>query len=369
MDMRVFWIGGTLAAALMGAVIWAASAKAGDLGGSCCADLEERVAELEAVAAHKGNRKVSLTISGEVSRALLWVDTPSGDDKRFVDNTNAPTRFRFAGEGRISKDWAAGFLYEIGLGNEPSIEDFINYPNSNDDLGVRHAAVWIKGPIGRLTLGKTSQATDNFDEISVANTVVASKLLSLGPVSAIYAFGFDLPFDGGRSNLVRYDTPSVQGFMGSASWSADKHWDAALKYANELSGFRIAGAVGYRQDDTLSFSVLTIPVEFKTLLAAASVMHMTSGIFVTGMYADSDFSGTHLKGLHVQAGIEAKLMEFGRTTFYGEWAQIDLGGSKTDFYGAGVVQKIDAAAFDIFAAYRHYDGDLQTLLAGMRIAF
>ena len=35
------------------------SAQAADQGGDCCADLEERVAELEATTARKGNRKVS----------------------------------------------------------------------------------------------------------------------------------------------------------------------------------------------------------------------------------------------------------------------------------------------------------------------
>ena len=51
------------------------SAKAADLGGDCCADLEERVAELEATTARKGNRRVSLTISGQVSTAVMaWDD-------------------------------------------------------------------------------------------------------------------------------------------------------------------------------------------------------------------------------------------------------------------------------------------------------
>ena len=44
---------------------------AADLSGSCCADLEERVAELEATAASKGNRKMSLAISGSVNRVVL----------------------------------------------------------------------------------------------------------------------------------------------------------------------------------------------------------------------------------------------------------------------------------------------------------
>ena len=48
------------------------SAKAADLGGDCCADLEERVAELEATTARKGNRKVSLTITGQVTTGVMY---------------------------------------------------------------------------------------------------------------------------------------------------------------------------------------------------------------------------------------------------------------------------------------------------------
>ena len=50
------------------------SAQAADLGGDCCADLEERIAELEATTARKGNRKVSLTISGWVNEAVFFWD-------------------------------------------------------------------------------------------------------------------------------------------------------------------------------------------------------------------------------------------------------------------------------------------------------
>ena len=66
--MRAF---GGLAAAIGLAALGGVVAVAADLGGDCCADLEERVAELEATTARKGNRKVSLTISGWVNQALL----------------------------------------------------------------------------------------------------------------------------------------------------------------------------------------------------------------------------------------------------------------------------------------------------------
>ena len=49
----------TALSCVVGATVFVAKpAKAADLGGDCCADLEERVAELEATTARKGNKKV-----------------------------------------------------------------------------------------------------------------------------------------------------------------------------------------------------------------------------------------------------------------------------------------------------------------------
>jgi hypothetical protein len=47
---------------------------AADLNGSCCGDLEQRIAELEATTAIKGDRKMSLSIIGQVHRVILWWD-------------------------------------------------------------------------------------------------------------------------------------------------------------------------------------------------------------------------------------------------------------------------------------------------------
>lgn len=66
------------------------SAKAADLGGDCCADLEERVAELEATTARKGNRRVSLIVSGQVNRAVMFWD--DGLDAGIYSVDNAVSR-------------------------------------------------------------------------------------------------------------------------------------------------------------------------------------------------------------------------------------------------------------------------------------
>ncbi len=72
--MKKLSLGALVAAGLLMGGLTAGSASAADLGGNCCADLEERIAELEATTARKGNRKVSLTISGWVAEQVMWWD-------------------------------------------------------------------------------------------------------------------------------------------------------------------------------------------------------------------------------------------------------------------------------------------------------
>src|SRR5262249_57555664 len=79
------------------------SAKAADLGGDCCADLEERVAELEATTARKGNRKMSLTITGQVNKIIQYWDDGFNHGAFYgLDNTNSSSRFSFLVEAKVT---------------------------------------------------------------------------------------------------------------------------------------------------------------------------------------------------------------------------------------------------------------------------
>ena len=99
-------------AVLAGLLLSTVSAQAADLGGNCCADLEERVAELEATTARKGNRRMSLTISGQVTRSILyWNDGDRSDTYGGLDNHNQSSRFTFSGSAKIRPDLTAGFEF------------------------------------------------------------------------------------------------------------------------------------------------------------------------------------------------------------------------------------------------------------------
>src|SRR5436853_4485922 len=99
-----------LLAAFGFAAVGITPAAAADLGGDCCADLEERVAELEATTARKGNRKMSLTVYGQVNRSILyWNDGSRSNTAIGLDNHNSASRFGFMGSAKISPAWSAGY--------------------------------------------------------------------------------------------------------------------------------------------------------------------------------------------------------------------------------------------------------------------
>jgi len=76
---------------------------------SGCADLEERVAELEATTARKGNRRISLEVGGDVKivDTNVHVDEARGFNGRFDDFSSqsaSDTFFGFGGDIRLNVD-------------------------------------------------------------------------------------------------------------------------------------------------------------------------------------------------------------------------------------------------------------------------
>jgi hypothetical protein len=102
-----------IAALLWGATVFGAKpAKAADLGGDCCADLEARVAELEATTVRKGNKKVTVQIYGKLNRAVGFWDDGAEKNTYVVNNGMESTRTSIKGNAKIAGDWSAGYRLE-----------------------------------------------------------------------------------------------------------------------------------------------------------------------------------------------------------------------------------------------------------------
>ena len=77
------------------------AAKAADLGGDCCSDLEESVAELEATTVRKGNKKVTVTLYGRVNRIVNFWDDGVESNTYTLNSSYSPTRWGFRGDAKI----------------------------------------------------------------------------------------------------------------------------------------------------------------------------------------------------------------------------------------------------------------------------
>ena len=279
-----------VAVALAASMAWT-PAFAADLGGDCCADLEERVAELEATTARKGNRKVSLTISGQVNELVYWWDDGVESNVYVGTSGFSSSRFRFKGDAKISADWSAGYYIEIEVVSAQVSSTTASNDDGRQAIALRHSAWYLKSKtLGSFWVGQHSHATDNIvlfanggtGAATAANYNVAPganlSFVGSGGVELNDVFDF---LDTDRGNVIRYDSPSIAGFVLSASWGEDDMWDVALRYAGEFSGIKVSAGIGYHVErdnngDTGTHNLGELydsTVDFEDIRGSISVLH------------------------------------------------------------------------------------------------
>ncbi len=358
--MKTKFLAGALSAA---ALMTASSAFAADLGGNCCADLEERIAELEATTARKGNRKVSLTVTGWVSSQLYWFDDGAESNVYVVDNNNdLSSHVRFTGSAQISPGWKAGYtlaIYSQGPSSLNAFEDWggtkANPSGFGGDwsLAVENSYWFIQSDtLGKITMGKQSMAMDNltiFTDLSPVGSIFAANtvatfdgLFAAVNVNGVFtgarwgAAAFYCPTigagiandcNGTRLNGVRYDSPTFAGFSVSGGWGEDDYWDIALKYSGEGGGFKYNLAGGYAEITDNAIVGLQVN-DNNRWQVGGSIKHLASGLWVHATYDESHDDGVGPLGFHpdtknwfVKAGWTGKVWSIGNTTVWGDYGK------------------------------------------------
>src|SRR6266508_3156129 len=265
-------------AAIVGAVGWAVldqkPVRAADLGGDCCADLEERVAELEATTVRKGNKKVAVTVYGKVNRATLFWDDGAEQNVYSVDNSYESTRFGFKGKATIVGDWSAGFRIEIE--DRDAASETVN--QIDDDNGpqarglfVRHSWIYLDNKkLGQLRGGLTytpkDDVTKDTDVTVLEDTMTSDNHMNRGFFLRPKGFNTEVGAAGQlkwqqisqcytstsafdcstRRNGVSYWSPEWYGFTASWGWFEDDIWGAALRYDKDWGeNWQVGAGVGY----------------------------------------------------------------------------------------------------------------------------
>jgi hypothetical protein len=332
-------------------------ATAADLGGDCCADLEERVAELEATTVRKGNKKVSVTISGWVVKvADFWDD---GDETNVYvgdKHTTLSSHVQISGQATIAPGWAGGYTLSLEMrgGSAPGDNNQINENVANSagldilsNQSVLLSYMFVKSDTwGAINWGQLSQATDNVALLpDLSGTIIESNAvlfdgqglllrakgakgsngLAVGVNGSTWGSALNCISGGGGigadcngypQNGFRYDSPTFGGFSVSGGIYEDDAKDVAIKYAQDFNSFKVSAAAGWTNltDEGQPFGgtgKLNAPGSLALLggggapnqgyrkdvdiwQIGASAMHVPSGLFIYGMWQQEDNNGTKL---------------------------------------------------------------------------
>jgi len=369
------WVLGAVVALI---VSGSGAARADEPGSACCGDLEARIAELEETTARKGNRRVSLTVSGYAARELTqWDD---GVESNLYEHGLGPTQatnVRFSGQAAIAAGWTAGYMLRLqDLSANPfgrSVVDgqvsAMNQMNDDFNTGVRTQMSYFylqSQALGKVSVGLMAHAaksaamftdlsgTQIFDNYTFLDGFPQFVLRSGGDLAPpvtwgqlAFCYGQNLPLGGDCNGIVmngvRYDTPTFAGFSASASWGEDDFWEGALRYGGEVAGFKLAFAAGYSSmSDERATGPRALQVKSSDYAQVGGyVQHVSSGLFVHAAYGREDNNGSIAlrdtngdgagdtavgpveNGSHwyVKAGIRARWTALGTTIVYGDLAE------------------------------------------------
>jgi hypothetical protein len=413
----------------------APNAQAADLEGNCCSDLEQRIEELESATATNVNRNISLTVQGKVAEEVLYWDD-GRETNIYVTGmgTGAASYISFSGEAKITKDASVGFVLYVeaidsdifsitqaktsgpGLytGTENALQTFFSYwylkSNKMGQLSVGKRQTADSQGVQSIDASGTIWAaywqTYNVYAFDIRGDIDAGEKLVWSQVGSCRGNGAGpADCDSGREEIIRYDSPTLAGFVATASWKP-KHdsWALALRYLNGSFGdLKVQGILSYSSSTMNWKNPLNNTFETDDRLnvwqVGAYVEHTPTGLFGLGAWGRIDQpvnknNNPATNTYYLKVGDILKLTSLGNTIPYGEYlrswdgvAIFDVNntqggakvidGSGTTVWGLGVAQEIDAAAMLVWLRYRHHRVDVpgrdlkdaETISFGSQISF
>lgn len=383
--------------------------------------LNNRVGKLERTYVQKGTELLWVRLSGHVNRAAMWAGNGHENDFFNVDNDASGSRFRIEAGKDFNQDVSVGTIIEVGAASNTigsltfrqqgsSTEPTVTQPSGSFTINGRKVDLFFSSKTyGTLSLGKnlTASTTAGSTDLSGTDMVLyadpgalAAGLEFQKVVSGTHTRIFQVSdafnnYDGpGRRDRVRYDSPTFYGFIFSAAamdgtgFRKHGNWDAALRYAQEFNKIKLAAAAGYARlerntstvdnnDDAWFGSASILFPQGWNFTVSGSRFHedhrtITSGV-TGGVTPDRDrYSSWYAKLGYLfnwcQWGQTALGVDYGQTRdflftsalglpSYTDSSGLSAGKSRARAIGAGIVQKIDAIATELYAGYHNYRVD------------
>ncbi len=223
------------------------------------------IAIVGAITAPMTAQAVKYKLSGQVNRAIVFMDDGEQSAVRSVDNSASGTRFRLKGSEDLGNGMKVGFYYESQWSSSKSSTQ---RPDQNSDgsegasdSNLRQANVWFSGNWGKLTIGQTDGAGNGSTEVDSSPSGAYSDRTGLtgglrwrtssggligGGLTEGDTFSNYDAFS--RYDVIRYDSPRLGPVKLAASLGNDSIWEIALTSDMDIGGGNLLFAAFYGED-------------------------------------------------------------------------------------------------------------------------
>ncbi len=333
--------------------------------------------------------KVQVSLYGQVNKGVMYADDGNKNKTFFVDNDASSTRFGIKAAVKPGGAWTAGSLMEMEYQTNPSNKVSMDDESLNEDLHVRKLSVFFaEDSLGRLTIGQDSAATDGIAEIDLSGTslagyadgtVIGGGLSFYDRMTADYSDSTvgsvfkDL--DGGRYDLVRYDTPKFYGFSFAGSLGEENKNEIALRYNKKFDMLHVVGGIGYATEGSNSSSDDRWSGSISALLDNGLNFTLAGGVGT-----ENDANRDDPSYWYGKIGYQLHLFSVGKTAFsvdYGSYQDFVNNDDDGTLFGTQLVQYIDSLSSQFYLGYRQMQldrdltdmDDIYSVVSGVRVKF
>jgi len=369
------------------------------------------VAIAGAMATPMAAQAVKYKLSGQINRAVVFMDDGVQSDVRHEDNIASGTRVRLRGSEDLGNGMKVGFYWEFQTSSNPSNGggNTGNFPDANSDgnqntAQIRHANVWFSGNWGRLQIGQGDGAANGAVEADLSGTAVSGTYSgrtsftagirwrtsnggNLGGLRAGQTFNSFDAFS--RYDNIRYDSPALGPVVISGSIGNDNKWEVVGRVNTALAGGQLSGAIFYGENDQGGTFGTGIDSRY-----GGSVSYLFSqGTNITGHWAENEFEATGApEGTSWSVKLGHKWGPHAVSIGYGEAEDVPgltllgagVGGANAETedtgFNIGYVHSLKKANAELYASYFHQEldhnivglgsaEDIDVFVVGARVKF
>ncbi|WP_109465155.1 porin [Albibacillus kandeliae] len=337
-----------------------------------------------------------VTFYGQLTPTYQYVDDGEDSNSNLADNGNSPSRIGMKvvtnlgpGELTFTLESALG-LVQTGSYSQTNDPDKLDWTLTS----LRKLDFAYTGNFGTISIGQGSTASDGTGEADLSGTGLASYSgvadsaggfefrTAAGALSGISLGDVSSNMDGSRRARVRYDTPSFNGFVFSASYGQEvlaegndnDYYDLAVRYTKDVGDFTVQAATSYQWVDIADGDTT------ERYVISAAALHEPTGLNAAVSYG-AQTEGGDADYAYVKLGYKARFLNVGGTNFSIDYYQ------GNDFLTAGdesgstaftVLQEFDNQDLEVFASLRRssYEDtsavsyqDVDSILIGGRLKF